>query len=274
MPRAIAFEWPVDTRTFNCLQLQPGVVAALAWSALARWLRSYLVPFPRLIGEHDTGLVVMGFHLHYHEPGTFFDMDAIRVLATLRSMRQGERAVLDLSVRRPDEVTLADARLVLCPVRIVEPHSLAATPAPFDARLGERFRPDETTPLSPARVVPELRTDVETGGSLIAEATRPFTIHRHLTEVAEQWSWTELPALLEASREAMATRDDTPRVLLRAVSCPLRRLDIEFTAPLFSFESGATRSRAYDCGEAGLALVHRVTSDGGRVLNATAVERI
>jgi len=76
MPRAIDWEETVDTSTFSAVQLQPGVVASLTWNALARWLRTYIVSFPNLIGNESTGLVVMGFHLEYCNPVSFFDCEA------------------------------------------------------------------------------------------------------------------------------------------------------------------------------------------------------
>ena len=77
MSRAIDWEETVNTSTFSAVQLQPGVVASLTWNALARWLRTYLVSFPTLIAKESTGLVVMGFHLDYRDPVSFFDFQNV-----------------------------------------------------------------------------------------------------------------------------------------------------------------------------------------------------
>ena len=53
MARRVTFEIPTDTAQFTALQLQPRVVTGLAWSGLVRWLDAYLMPFPRLIGDHN-----------------------------------------------------------------------------------------------------------------------------------------------------------------------------------------------------------------------------
>ena len=272
MPRAIEWEHTVDTGTFSAVQLQPGVAASLTWNALARWMRAYVVPFPRLIGQEATGLVVMGFHLEYRDPVSFFDCEAFRVRAALRILRRGERGQLDLRFFT-EQQELAVARLIVRPVAILDPVSLGAEPAPLPESLLARFQPDELESASPQRLVPPRLSVVETAGSLLAEAATPFRIHRHLSEVAEQWAWTETPDLVEGARENLALddRSDRKRQLRQCLSRRLLRFDVEFSRPYFSFERGEIVSRAYFV--AGhLAFVHRFTSARGAHLHATVVE--
>ena len=267
MARAVEFEVTVDTSTFSAVQLQPGRVASVTWNALARWLRANLVSFPALIAEESTGLVVMGFHLQYREPISFFECDAFRVRATLRAMRRGERCRLDLKVFVPGR-ELATVRLILCPVAIEDPVSLGAAPAPLSEQLLARFEADEVESASPVRVVPDRLTFVETRGTLLAEGSVPFVVHRHRSEVAEQWAWTELPALVEGAREPLALATPALRRVLRD---PMRSFDVEFVKPLVSFDHGEIVTRAYAV-DAHLGLVHRIVSRGGSVLHATVVE--
>ena len=199
MPRAIDWEEIVDTSTFSAIQLQPGAVASITWNALARWLRTYLVSFPTLIRQESTGLVVMGFHLEYRDPISFFDCDAFRVRGAFRMMRRGERGQLDLKFFT-DSHELAVVQLIVRPVAILDPVSLGAEPAPMPESLLARFEDDELESASPVRILPGRLTSVETAGALLGEYTKPFRIHRHLTEVAEQWSWTEVPALVETAK--------------------------------------------------------------------------
>jgi acyl-CoA thioesterase FadM len=272
MPRAIDWEETVDTSTFSAVQLQPGVVASLAWNALARWLRTYLVSFPTLITKESTGLVVMGFHLEYLDPVSFFDCEAFRVRGAFRMMRRAERGQLDLRITS-DSHKLAIAQLIVRPVAILDPVSLGAEPAPLPESLLDQFEDDEVVSASPVRIVPSRLAAVETTGSLLAEYTKPFRIHRHLSEVAEQWSWTEVPALVESARENLALEDQSENkmMLRRCLSHRIARFDVEFSRPYFSFESGEIVSRAYDV--AGhLAFVHKFTSNRGLHLHATVVE--
>jgi acyl-CoA thioesterase FadM len=272
MPRAIDWEETVDTSTFSAIQLQPGVIASLTWNALARWLRTYLVSFPTLIREESTGLVVMGFHLEYRDPVSFFDCEAFRVRGAFRMMRRGERGQLDLRLFS-DSHELAVARLIVRPVAILDPVSLGAEPAPMPESLLAQFEDDEVESASPVRILPDRLAVVETTGTQLAEYTKPFRIHRHLTEVAEQWSWTEVPALVETAKESLALEDQSENkmMLRRCLSHRIARFDVEFSRPYFSFESGEIVSRAYDV--AGhLAFVHRFTSNRGSHLHATVVE--
>lgn len=271
MPRAIDWEEVVDTRTFSAVQLKPGIVTALAWNALARWLRTHLVSLPELIGREATGLVVMGFHLEYRDPVSFFDCEAFRVRGAFRMMRRGERGQLDLRLSSATH-ELAVARLLVRPVAIRDPVSLAAEPAPLPEGLMLRLEADERESASPARILPDRLATVETTGTLLAERVRPFRIHRHLSEVAEQWSWTEIPVLVEAAKEDLALGPHEHAALLRrCLAHRLARFDVEFSRPFFSFEPGEIVTRAYDVAER-LAFVHRLTSGRGEHLHATVVE--
>lgn len=272
MARAIEWEATVDTSTFSGIQLQPGVVSSLTWNAMARWLRANLVSFPRLIHEEKTGLVVLGFHLHYQDRVAFDECESFRVRAAFRAMRRGERGQLDVRFSSENRV-LAVTRLIVCPVAIEDPVSLGATPAALNERLLSRFEADEIDSASPKRVVPDRLATVETIGQLLAEHRKPFTIHRHLSEVAEQWSWTEVPALVEGAREELALGNRGPErtALRRCLEMPLSRFDVEFGRPFFSFEHGEIVTRAYALGS-DLGLVHRLTSNRGSSLHATVVE--
>ena len=270
--RAIEWEETVDTSTFSAVQLQPGVVASLTWNALARWMRTHAISFPKLIKDEATGMVVMGFHLGYRDPVSFFDCEAFKVRGAFRLMRRGERGQLDLRFFSLDH-ELATVRLLVRPVAILDPVSLGAEPAPVPDSVMALFKEDELESGSPERMVPARLAAIETQGTLLAEHSVPFRIHRHLSEVAEQWSWTEVPALVESSRETLALdhAGDHKRFIRQCLRQPIARFDVEFPRPFFSFERGEVVSRAYDVGGR-LAMVHRFTSHKGSFLHATAVE--
>lgn len=272
MSRAIEWEETVSTSTFSILQLQPGVVATLTWNAIARWFRSYIVSFPSLIRDESVGLVVIGFHLEYRDKVSFFECETFRIRAAFRMMRRGELGQLDIRIFNETN-ELAVAKLIVRPVAILDPISLGAEPVAMPKNLLARFNPDEVESASPMRVVAERVGAVETTATLLGEHTKAFRIHRHLSEVAEQWSWTETPALVESAREsfALTDRSENKMLLRRCLSNRLLRFDVEFSRPYFSFESGEIVSRAYDLANH-LAFVHRFTSSGGKYLHATVVE--
>jgi hypothetical protein len=269
--RIVEFEAVVDTSYFSAVQLQLRTVGALCWSALARWLKHHLVAFPRLIQGERCGLVVLGFHYEASEAVSFFDCESLLVRAGLRAMRRGARAELDVRFSNRGR-EIAAARLVLCPVAIEDPVSLAASPRPFDDRLLARFQDDERVSGSPSRVLPERRTELESRGPALAQRVTPFFVHRQLCEVAEQWSWIEVSGYAEAARERLALDQATAHPALQiALREPLRRFDVEFSRPFYSFERGEIVTRAYAAGGR-LGLVHSLVSDGGAALHALVVE--
>jgi acyl-CoA thioesterase FadM len=272
VPRSVEFDVTTDTRTFSAVQLQPGVIAATTWNALARWLRAYLVPFPSLIADEHVGLVVLGFHLTYHDPASFFECPVLTVRGALRILRRGERGQFDIRFVCKDRV-LARAHLILCPVAIRDPITLGAEPAPLPERILDRLEAEEIEAGSPDRPVPERLVAVETRGIALAEGKYPFTIHRHSSEAAEQWSWTEVPALCEAARESLAlgNQSESRATIRRCLGVPMMRFDVEFGRPFFSFESGSIVSRVFALSNR-LGIVHRFTSGEGAALHATVVE--
>src|SRR3954451_19098610 len=98
MSRAVVFDVTTDTGHFSPQQIQPRVILALAFNGLARWLREHLVSFPRLIAEHRASVVILGAGITYQAPCRFFDGDGFSVRATLKSLRQGSRAELDVEI--------------------------------------------------------------------------------------------------------------------------------------------------------------------------------
>lgn len=272
MPRATVFEVVADTSHFTPLQLQPRAILALSFNGMARWLREHLVSFPELIGEHRCSLVILGAGVTYEAPLGFFDGAAFEVRVALRILRGGTRAELTAEIhgRRG---RAASARILLCPVRIEESTSLAATPAPLDPALLARLQQDEIDPSSPARPLGDLKSRIEQSGEPLAVGTSDFVTHRHLCEVADQWAFFEVPGLIGAGREALAhERGVEIKALRDALSRPLAQLELELMRPYFWFQPGKIETTAYRW-EHRLALVHRLLSPvPGAELHGLAVE--
>jgi hypothetical protein len=256
MPRTVSFEVPVDTSLFTPLQLHPRAALALAFTGLAHWLRSHLVAFPRLVGEWRSGVVFLGFDLRYGAPLRFLDAEGLEVEAGMKALRDSR--MLGLEVRLGPAVRpAANVWLLLHPVRVVEPESLAAEPAALPEALVARFREDEWGERPP-RFVPGQVAELERSGRLLGETVAPFVVHRHLCEVADQWYFAEIPRLLEVAREQLALRQEAG-ALRRLMGQPLRRLVGELYHPFYWLQEGEVRSRAYGWGEQ-LVVVHRLES--------------
>jgi len=260
MPRTIAFDVVADTGHFTPLQLQPRAVLSLAFNGLAHCLRDHLISFPRMIAEHRTSVVILGAGITYQAPCRFFDGDAFSVRATLAARRQASRAELTVELHGA-RGRAATARILLCPVHIEDPASLAASPAPFPPAVLERMRPDEIDPTSPPRPLPALLEEIAGAGELLATGRHAFTMHRHLCEVADQWAFFEVPGFIGASREALTLERGGDAPLLRqGIGEPLRRLEVELSRPYFWLEEGVIETSAYRLNDR-LAMVHRLSSN-------------
>ncbi len=269
MQRKVVFELPFDACMFTPLQMQPRTLFALMMGGWAHWVRAHLVSFPRLILEHHVSAVAMGARLEYLEPMTFLDAEALEVTVRLGTRRGGSMMLLEYE-HRAAGVLFARAHLLLRTVRLEDVASLAAVPGVLPPALLAKHDADEIGGDAPARVVPGLVAEMEVGSAL-AEGGMPLTFHRYLCEVADQWSFAEVPGLTGASREQMVLALGANNPLLRqGLVRPVRRIDVEYTRPFFSFDPGDMQSRAWERGGK-LAFVHRLVSKAG--VHATLVEQ-
>jgi hypothetical protein len=83
-----------------------------------------------------------------------------------------------------------------------------------------------------------------------------------LCEVADQWSYIELPGYTGASREKliMAAAGAAPE-LVGGLRQPLRRFTAEFRRPLYVLDEVTVKTRAFAAGDR-LAFIHRVIRTG------------
>lgn len=256
MPRAISFEVPVDTSLFNPLQIQPRAALSLSFTALTHWLRAHLVAFPRLLGEWHSGVVFLGFDLQYEAKLGFFDLEMLPVTAEMKALRKSWLLGLEANIG-PEERPAARVSLLMHPVRVVEPISLAAEAAAWPDELIARFRDDEWAD-KPPRVVPGEVARIEAWGKPRAEVSRRFVVHRHLCEVADQWFFAEIPRLLDTTREELALSEDST-IRQRLLGQPLRRLVAELYRPYYWLHDGELRSSVHGHGDE-LVVIHRLQS--------------
>jgi hypothetical protein len=257
--RKISFEVTTDTSHFSPLQLQPRMLLSTSFNAMSQWLRAHLVSFPKLIHDHRFSVVILAAEIEFAEPLTFWDTDALKVEATFQVRRERSRAQLDVTYRS-ERGPAAKVGILLCPVKIDDPVSLAAEPCEFEGELLARFQPEEVIPSSPDRPLPRLLESITAGAKPLATYSHPFTVYRHLCEVADQWAFLEVPTLVSASRESLARIDGAKHPVLRnGVSRPMRHYYNEFTRPYFWMQEGRVDTIAYPYKD-GVAYVHRLFS--------------
>lgn len=272
MGRTVTYEIPLDTSLFTPLQAQPRMLFWIGMNGWPRWLSAHWVSFRKLLTEQGLGVVVAGLEMEYLRPFTFFDADLLVVTMAVRVRSDGGLFFLEALFAPPGEEPIARGRAILRPVRIGEGLALSATPANLSREILARFSGDEIVSEVPPRVIPKLALELETSGPPLAKASRPFDVHRHDCEVADQWSAIAIPDLAAAVREeivsACAGQDPT---LAAGLANPLRRITIEFRRAAFFLDRGRVDTRAFARGEQ-LIFLHRFLGSEGEEPNATAIE--
>jgi hypothetical protein len=244
VPRDVTFEVPVDTSMFTPLGLQPRKLLSIGMSAWARWSREYLVPFPALVREHLTSLVVTGLEIEFPEPLGFLDADLIEAKVGVQARSRG--ISLHMSMDCTAGTRLAARMKAVCvPVLIQDAQSLSAVPGRLPGPLLQRFRADEIISQRPPRRVREELRALGAGSPDFEEKTS-FTVHRDMCEVADQWSYIEVPGIVAPGREGMSLDPPPGLDALRAgISGPPIRFDAEIRRPFYVFDSGMVISKAY-----------------------------
>ncbi len=267
--RLVQFTVPTDTSLFTPLQLQPRFLLWLGMSGCARWLQEHLVSLRHLIRDHRLGVVVLSVHLEYLQPFGFFDADEIVVEAGWRARMGGILLQGDYDYLGGDK-KVAEGRCILRPVRLQDMDSLSAVPSRLSRSLLERLQPDEVDRERPERVVPELVRALEMGEAL-ATGSSPLMIHRHDCEVADQWSFIDVPNHVGAAREKLVLEHaaDIP-ALTSGLSNPLHSIDIELHSPMYALDQGTTSTTAHSNGGE-LSFIHRLHT--GAHEHAVVVER-
>lgn len=259
MARRVTFEVPTDTGQFTFLQIQPKSLLNLCWNGYARWLRQHLFSFPQLIREHGFGAVILDIDIEYLEPLTFFDTDSLEITVALRARRGGTRLELQTDYSGAGRPA-AQVTLILCPVEIKDQETLTAFPARLSSTILDKFDPDEVDAESPSRQVPELVAQIEADGEALRRRTGEFFVHHHYCEVAEQWSFIEVPNIAESIREPLALEGSEHQPILRdCLIKPLKRLHVELYQPYFVYESGIVETSAYHW-QNQLTFIHRLKS--------------
>ncbi len=262
VPRISRFEIVPATGVFNALQIEPRSVLAIAHTAVMSWLKEHWASYPRFLTEHSCGLVVIAGALRYDQPLTFAEVEALEIESWLRTSRAGTRAEMHVDIcgagRRAVQV-----ELLMSPVEVGERQSLGATAGAFPDALLARLRDDEKATDKPQRQLPQLLSRVVESGRHLGSAAAPFVMHRRLCEVADQGVFSEVPAIVEPNREALALAaepDPTKRAaLLALVARPMRSCVFELRRPYYWRDVGETRSDAYVLDGATYA-VHRLLS--------------
>lgn len=275
MTRSIEFQQPNDTCLFTPLQLQPVAAFRCGMSTWARWLAANVASFPALVRDHELGAVVIGGYVTWLRPCTFFDCDGVRVTGDVRVIHK--RALFREDFHffatggKLDGQHIADGIGIMRPLHVPRDAGLAATPIPVPPQLIARLQPDEIadTELAP-RPVTELAKQLE-GQTPLAEGEVRTFCSRAQSEVADQWSFVEVPGFGSHAREALVLGAGK-RELRRGLREPLRACQVEYRKPACAFDELVVRTRAFELAQ-DLVFLHEVRVAGDPDVRAMIVER-
>lgn len=262
MPRQDAFEAPVDPSQFGPLQMRPRALLALAMSGLARWLAAHVVPYPRLVDEHRTGLVFTLARLDYAHPDLrFADADWLVVTSRVRVSESGTYLALDVDIAarpspgadpdRPVASFHADLRVV----SIVERHALTALPGELAPGLLARFERSEV--YRPDRAALARDATPPEGAEVLAPVAFETVLCRSHCEVADQWSFIEVMELATAARERLLLLEEVPDAVgTMAVARPTGSLVAVFHRAMYLFDTCRISTRVLAAPRGGAVVAH------------------
>jgi acyl-CoA thioesterase FadM len=262
--KATHFVLPTDSFLFNPYQLQPRSAFWLAWNGIAAWFAEHVVPVPRLIADHQCGIVILSAGLQYHAQADFLETVKLHCTVEVALYDQGRR--LEARVEIGDgSRDLASVKVILCAVRIAEMASLGAIPEALPDAILARFPAEQWLEAKPSRRLPALFGTVDAGRRLGVH-TGSYRVNRHFSEAADQWSWTEAPSFCEANRnELLFAEVQREPLLARSGDTPVALFEVEFSRPLFSFDMVSLQTRAMEWdGKLGFVHEFHEQSGGGR----------
>lgn len=270
MSRTVFSEIAYDSTCFTPHQLHPRSVLSMGFANWARWADRHLVAFPQMIKKFGTGFVVVRVRVDYPSPFGFLDGGRLGVSTAVAVEDAGTHLRVGSTIRAGDRPVAVAECYARC-VRLDSEHGYGAGPGRIPDDLIGMFTAAERDAPPPPRVLLDRLDRLDAGHAALAEDARTVTVHRGMCEVADQWSFVELPAQLGASRELLvADRGREVPALRPGLTRPLRSIDIELLRPLFLLDQArfAVSAHAVD---GGLTFGHRITGRHGR-LHALAEE--
>ncbi|CNI64018.1 Uncharacterised protein [Yersinia frederiksenii] len=245
--RTVNMTYPIHTCLFTALQFHGRELLSLALNGEWLWFEYHLnISLPTLIQEYRQSMVVTAFEIEYTASFEFFDANQFTVSVTKVRVRQKD-TVLEFNYEFSANNVIF-SRVMICFRLLVlfGDEALTAQSGKIDEKLLQRFLPEEIDSSNMVRAAPKLLSKIESEGQFITEHNNLFTLYRHQCEVADQWSFIELPTLASAGRERLIiSLDDDPAELSCTMGKPIKSIVAKLSCPFFLFDEGRVRTRAY-----------------------------
>lgn len=276
MPNSAIHEICCDTSLFSPTQLLPSAMMRESINGFARWTAEHVGGWRRLLREHRYSTVVGGASVDYLGSFGFFDHVTFHTETRMWAVPDGRKVHLEQDFIAGGKL-VGRVHLLLIPVKLEDPDLFLAKPGALQGPLTDTFRADPEDTLREKRLaaVPRLRPQIEelSKNPCLGRSQDTFTLNRHKVEVADQWVYTEIPALVEPHRESMAfslgqQNDEIRRVLGK----PLRSVTFELVRPYYVFEKGTIRTAIYQTPD-GLCFAHHLLNADATAEHGVVLER-
>ena len=263
MTRQLTEEWAADTSQFTPHQFQTRALLSVSFNAMWNWMRTHFISYRRGIQEHGLSWVIVGIEVEYHDRVTYFDADGFETVVEAVKLRKNRMLDFKVEFQIPGK-RIATVQIRLFALKVTDEHSLSAVPSRVDKPLLNLFSSDEIDGYTRLGLNGAWLQHIETTGRLLGAGVYPFSIHRHLCEVADQWCFIELAGLVGAGREALvAAHPNEAGDLLRGLSSPMKRFNAELKHAYFFFDEGRVETTSYLLNE-GVYFIHRLHSRHNR----------
>lgn len=245
--RTIDMTYPIHTCLFTALQFHGRELLSLAMSNKWLWLEHHLsVSFPEFIQGYQQSNVTISFEIKYIQPFTFFDANNFNASVVKVRLRQKDSIFEIHHNFTANHRVFATVVLFWRILSLSGDDALTAVPGNLSEQLRQRFLPEEIDSSNIIRAAPKLLSKIEAEGQFITEHSHLFTLYRYQCEVADQWSFIELPTFVSAGRERLIiSLDDDPAELSRTMGKPIKSIVAKLSCPFFLFDEGRVRTRAY-----------------------------
>lgn len=268
-PRDLKIIQPVESSLFNPVQFQTRSLLSSTMSAMWSWFNQRLkVSFPMMISEFNQSLVIVACEVEYAKDYGFFEGSEFEHGVDSVQIRQKDMLCdIHYSFKAHGQI-FARVRIVYRFLVLNGDDSLSASPGKINPAILNRFLPNEIDPAPVSRLLPMRLKNIEEHATPKAKGRYEFVLYRHLCEVADQWSFIEVPAFASQGRELMVRNNrDEFLNLSPAMNLPLKSVLVKYSAPFFLFDEGAVETTLWESKNNALVFVHRVynLSRGGEL---------
>jgi len=265
MPMKYESEILHQTSDFDSFQMLPRSVLSLGMASWAGIVKSNLHSFPKLIQDHNLGVVVVRTNITYHMPYEFFSGESFKVSIEMCLTEDKKNFIWDVAFLGSSGERFVSLEAVGRAVKI-DPTSWGAAPTTIEPPILGYFNDGDYHLQDVSRPVENRLKTLKNQEPIVQNEVRK-RIYRHECEAADQWSFIEIGTNAANAREELLLESNPPEDKIAQVkgllNRPLTKINTLIKRPLFLFDHYTIRSALYQT-EGEYHVVHRYMSDMGR----------